>query len=70
MGPKVKVKIMNGVTIDYRFEGNDMTDDEYQDQEEKTFEVTEQMLYDLVMRHVDVPDGLDICSSNFYVNCR
>ncbi len=52
--------------IDYRYDSDEMTDDEYADQEEKIFIVTEEMVRELIMEHTDIPKGTEICRSNFF----
>ncbi|MFT5450569.1 MAG: hypothetical protein ACI9N9_000046 [Enterobacterales bacterium] len=55
------------IKIDYRYESDEMTDDEYAYQDEKIFVVTEEMVRRLIMDHTDIPKGLEICRSNFYI---
>lgn len=56
------------IKIVYRFDSDDMSDDEYENQEEKTFIVTKQMLHDLMYEHVVCEPGETIDDVNFYVS--
>ena len=56
------------IKIEYRLESDLMTDEEYENQEEKTFIVTEEMLYNLVEENVILEEGYSIDDVNFYIN--
>ena len=45
------------IKVEYRIENENMSDEEWENQEEKIFIVTEQMVYELMMR--DGCDGFD-----------
>ena len=53
--------------IEYRFENDNMTDEEYMNQEEMEFIVTYDMLHELMEREVKLEGGNSICTENFYV---
>lgn len=54
--------------VEYHLENDNMTDKEYEDQDEKEFVITKEMLIELVYQRVELKDGNSICSENFYVN--
>jgi hypothetical protein len=58
------------INIKYIIDGDDMTDEEYENQEEREFIVTEDMLYDLVNEHVVLGKDEWICSDSFYVTLK
>lgn len=55
------------IKINYVIERDDMTDEEYENQEEQEFIVTEDMLYELVKENISLGKGEEICWENFYV---
>ena len=58
----------NVLKVEYMFDGEHMSNQDYSDQECKVFYITKEMIYDLVMENVKVPEGFDICTDNFYVD--
>lgn len=54
----------NKIKVTYYIDNDIMTDDEFQNQEEKEFIITEQMIYDLVMQNdikiIHMQDTIDI----------
>jgi len=58
------------IKVEYRFESDDMTDEEYDDQDEQTFIITQDMIYELVRQHVKIPEGKGICQDNFYYHLK
>jgi len=58
------------IKINYIIEKDDMTDEEYENQEEREFIVTKDMLYELVNEHVSLGKDETICSENFYVTLK
>ena len=56
------------IKVEYRFESEDMTDEEYKDQDEQTFIITQDMIYELVRQNIILPNGKEICQENFYYN--
>ena len=58
------------IEVEYMFTSEDMTDEEYDDQDEQTFIITQDMIYELVRQHVKIPEGKEICQDNFYYNLK
>jgi len=58
------------IKISYVIERDDMTDKEYENQKEREFIVTKDMLYDLVSEHVALGKDEWICSDNFYITLK
>lgn len=54
--------------VEYFIEDDDMTDDEYQNQEFKTFIITEEMIHELVSKNVKLNKNQIICDKNFFIN--
>ncbi len=61
-------EVDNGIKVEYIINGDDMSDEEYEDQEEKTFTVTEDMIIEFMEDNISIPKGHEICRDNFYVN--
>jgi len=58
------------IKVEYMYTSEDMTDEEYNDQDEQTFIITQDMIYELVRQHVKIPEGKEICQDNFYYNLK
>ena len=63
------------IKVEYRIENDNMSDEEWENQEEKTFIVTEQMIYELMLNHGcdgfdNKPEnkGNEIDRSNMYLS--
>jgi hypothetical protein len=56
------------IKVEYMFNSEKMSDQEYSDQDDKTFYITKEMIYDLVRKNVQIPEGFEICQDNFYIN--
>lgn len=56
------------IKVEYRFESDEMSDEEYNNQEEQEFIITEDMIDQLIMMYTDIPKGYDICRENLYVS--
>lgn len=55
------------VKVEYYFESDEMTDDEYNEQE-REFIITKEMIIELIMEHVEIPEGMEIDYENIYAN--
>ena len=55
------------ITIEYMFEGDNMTDEEFENQDDKVFEITKDMIYELIMQNVEIPEGLELDWENIFV---
>jgi hypothetical protein len=53
--------------VEYIVDRDDMTDDEYQEQEEKVFFVTQEMIMALVEENGDFNPGEYLCTQNFFI---
>jgi hypothetical protein len=53
--------------VEYIVDRDDMTDDEYQAQEEKVFFVTQEMIMLLVEEYADFNPGEYLCGQNFFI---
>lgn len=56
------------IRVEYRFDSDDMSDEEYGDQEEQEFIITKDMIIDILERNVEIPAGKEICHENIYVH--
>jgi len=56
------------IKVDYMFNNEKMSEQEYSEQNDKIFYVTKEMIYDLVREKVKTPEGFEICTNNFYIN--
>lgn len=54
--------------VEYIFISDEMSDEEYSNQNDNIFYITEEMIYDLVREKVKIPEGFEICTDNFYIN--
>jgi hypothetical protein len=53
--------------VEYIVDRDDMTDDEYQEQEERVFFVTQEMIMALVEENGDIKPGEYLCNQNLYI---
>lgn len=53
--------------IDYFVDSMNMTDEEYENQIFREFEVTEDMILEMVSNHVVLRSDEVVCSDNFYI---
>jgi hypothetical protein len=53
--------------VEYIVDRDDMTDDEYQEQEERVFFVTKEMIMELVEENADFNSGEWLCGENFFI---
>ena len=58
------------IKIEYLIDRDDMTNEEYENQEEREFIVTKDMLYDLINAHVEFGKDEWICLDSFYVTLK
>jgi len=59
------------IEVEYLLTSDDMTDEEYADQKERTFIITKDMIHELVSQNADYPyETMDICDDNFYINIK
>lgn len=56
------------IKVEYMFDGEHMSNQDYSDQDCKIFYITKEMIYDLVSNNIEVLEGFDICTDNFYVD--
>jgi len=61
-------EVDNTIKVEYIVDEDDMTDEEYENQEEKTFIITEDMIIEFMEDNISIPKGHEICRDNFYVN--
>jgi hypothetical protein len=54
--------------VQFFIENDKMTDEEYQNQDEKEFIITESMIRDIVEQNVELGKGNRLCENNFYIN--
>lgn len=55
------------IKVEYRFEGEEMTDEQWENQEEKTFTITKDMVVRLIEMNTEIPKGLELDLDNIYV---
>ncbi len=59
--------------IEYRFESDDMSEEEYNDQEEQELIIDRETLTEILIEYmkndlgVEIAEGKSICKSNFFV---
>jgi hypothetical protein len=53
--------------VEYIVDRDDMTEEEYQEQEERVFYVTEEMIMTLVQDHVTLNSDEYVCNQNFFI---
>jgi hypothetical protein len=54
------------IKVDYRFESDEMSDEEYGNQEEREFIITKEMIIDIIKDNISIPKGHEICTENIY----
>lgn len=58
------------ITVEYRFDSDDMTDEEYGNQDEQKFVITKEMIIEILRENVEKPKDHEICSDNIYVRTK
>lgn len=56
------------IKVEYYLEGDDMTDEEFSNQEAQVFIITKSMIIEMIEREVEIEDGKEIDWDNVYVN--
>lgn len=54
------------IRVEYRFESDDMSDEEYDNQEEQEYIISTQELLEYVASMIEEKTGKEICPANFY----
>ena len=54
--------------VEYRFDNDNMSDEEYSNQEEMEFIITKDMIIELMHNHIKLENGNSICEENLYVS--
>lgn len=58
------------IIVTYRFESDDMSDEEYENQEEQEYIISAQDLYEYVADMIEEKTGKEICPENFYYSIK
>lgn len=53
--------------VEFLLERDDMTDEEYHNQEFKTILITEDMIIELVEKKANLKEGERLCEQNFFI---
>lgn len=56
------------IKVEYYLEGDDMTDEEFSNQEAQVFIITKSMIIEMIEREVEIEAGKEIDWDNVYIN--
>jgi hypothetical protein len=56
------------IEVEYYYENDDMTDEEYSNQETKKFVITKDMIIEMIEQNVEFPEGMELDWENIYIS--